>query len=168
MSFVDRLRYASNNVLATRTGGGINGHGLTGLAVDKGERYAAALAFGAAKGYYRDRFVAGGQPLDLWIGGGLTLGAALLQMWTGGYSEIAPHAERIGDAGVMSYLGSIGAHWGNKKAGRTVQVIESGRPAGALPAGSTPILGDILGAIPPVSGGTFLTAEEMARGSGPR
>ncbi len=165
-SILARLKHVGNYPwLVRRDYSGLSGAGPLGFVVDKGERYAGALAFGAAKGYYRERFVWKGYGGDLWLGASLTLGSALLQIFSGGRSQIAPHAERLGDAGVMSYLNSIGAAWGNKKAGRIVQVLEGGRPSPAL---SSAAAAPVLGAIPPAMGGAVLTADEIARYSAPR
>ena len=160
MSFLAKVKAAPKNMISDRAGYGPDGHGILGFAVDKGERYAGALAFGAMKGYYRERAVWQGYGADLWIGGALTLGAAVLQILSGGQSRIAPHAERVGDAGVMSFLNSWGAGWGTKKAGRVVAVSDAGK---SLP-GSSPILGWI----PPAKDGDYLSADEIQRNSAPR
>lgn len=163
MNFLDRVKQAPSNMLPMRIGYGVDGHGVMGFAVDKGERYAAAWAFGAAKGYWREKAVWKGAGMDLWLGGALTLVSAGLQVFSYGRSRVAPHLERLGDAGIMSYLNSVGAAWGNKKAGRIVQVIEGGRTLPSLPVHSG-VIGeqDAIGAIPPAMGGSYLTAEEIA------
>ena len=124
--------------------------GLMGFTVDKGERYGAAFGFGAAKGYYGPRFVWRGQGIDLWAGAGLTLASVILNAFSGGRSNLADHAERIGDAGVMSALGSLGASWGLRKAGSTVSLLPAGRKA-------------VLGYIPAAMGGAYLSAEDIAK-----
>ena len=122
--------------------------GFKGFAVDKTERFAAAYAFGAIKGYYREKAVFKGVGADMWVGSGLLLVSAFLDAGSNGHSRAARHLERIGDAGVSSYLNSMGASWGAKKAGRTVAV---------LPGKST-----VLGYISPAVAGAYLSADEIA------
>lgn len=122
--------------------------GFHGFVVDKGERFAAAYAFGAIKGYYRERAMFKGFGADLWVGGGALVASAVLTVLSGGRSGAAPHLERIGDAGVSSYLNSMGISWGAKKAGRTV-VLGLGHST-------------VLGYIPPAVGGAYLSADEIA------
>lgn len=126
-----------------------------GILLDKGERYGAAFAFGAAKGYYGERFIWKGHGIDLWAGAGLTLGSALVGAFTGGRSKLGAHMERIGDAGIMSALGTLGAQWGVAKAGRVVQVVTPGKNVRRMQ-------GHVLGAIGPAPAGPFLSAEEIA------
>ena len=169
MSFLDRVKSAPSNMLPTRIGYGVNGHGIAGFAVDKAERYAAAAAFGAAKGYWREKTVWAGVGADLWIGAAATLASAGLQAFTYGRSNVAPHLERIGDAGVMSYINSMATAWGTKKAGRVVQVIQGGKNLPGLPVHSGVIgAGESVGAIPPAVHGAYLSAEEIANYSVPR
>ncbi len=130
--------------------------GLVGFAIDKGERYGAAFAYGAAKGYYGPSFLWRGHGLDLWTGAALTIGSAALNAFTSGRSNLADHMERIGDAGMMSALGSLGAAWGMEKAGRSVAVVSPGK-------GKTVSHGDVLGAIPAAMGGAFLSADDIAQ-----
>ena len=141
--------------------------GLSGLVIDKGERYAAAAAFGAIKGYYRERAqfsIAGHSiPVDAAAGVGLTLIASVLQVWSGGRSKAACHLNAVGDAGVMSWLGSMGAAWGTQKAGRHVYVTDAGSNP-KIPAG----MKEIVGALPQAVGGTYLNADEIAAYSAQR
>ena len=131
---------------------------IAGVLVDKGERFGAAFGFGALKGYYGEKFLYKGHGLDAWIGGGALLLSAAAQAFSGGRSELAPHLERIGDAGVMSALGSLGAAWGMDHAGRSVAVLTPGKnAAGALPGKKT-----IVGHIPPAVAGNYLTADQIA------
>ena len=134
--------------------------GFKGVLIDKGERFGAAFAYGAAKGYYGERFIWRGHGLDAWTGAGALLVGSFLNAATGGHSALAPHLERIGDAGVMSALGSLGAAWGMERAGRAVHVLAPGKNAAApgLPKKST-----VLGYIPQAMGGSYLTADEIAR-----
>jgi hypothetical protein len=132
---------------------------FTGFLIDKGERYGAAAAYGAAKGYYGERFLWKGHGLDLWTGAALTLGSAVLNAMSNGNSKIADHAERIGDAGMMSAIGSLAASWGMNKAGRSVAVLAPGKNAKGLPAGKQAVVGEIPAAV----GGAYLTADEIAR-----
>jgi hypothetical protein len=138
--------------------------GLSGYVVDKGERYAAAAGFGFIKGYYRERAAIKGVPADLLAGAGLTLAAAALEMFGKGRSGLAPHLNAVGDAGMMSYLGSMGAAMGAKRSGRQVYVLNAGaaKPA-ALPAGMTAV-----GALPQAVSGAYLSADEIARFSASR
>lgn len=165
MSFLARVKYLPGQVMrgpllpSPMGRAGMDGNGVFGFAVDKGERIGAAFLYGAAKGYYRDSFVWKGYGLDLWTGAAATLASAFLTAYTGGRSRLAPHLNRIGDAGVMSYFNSMGAAWGGKKAGRQVVVSQA-----ALP-GQTPVLGVIQ---PGVDGAAFLSPEEFAQYSNPR
>lgn len=154
MKIISRLKAIPRH-LPTGTGP----RNFTGFLVDKGERYGAAAAFGFAKGYYGERFLFKGHGLDLWLGAGLTLAAAGLQAFSGGRSQLADHVERVGDAGMMSALGSLGAAFGAKKSGRQVAVISPGQ--NALPASR--VSGDVVGAIPPAVGGAYLSADDIAR-----
>lgn len=162
VAFVTKQAAAPSYVPGTSESGiGVGGLTLPAVArfaFTKAERYGASFAFGAAKGYYGPRFKRRGYGLDLWIGGGLTLLSAVLQIFTGGFSRLAPHLERVGDAGVQSYVNSWATGWG---------IARSGRPIVAqLPQ----LRGEsVLGEIPPIGkGASFLTAEEFARASAPR
>lgn len=135
---------------------GTASRGFKGVAIDKGERFAAAFAFGAGKGFYGDKFIWKGHGADLWLGGAALLGSAVLTTFTGGRSGLASHLERVGDAGVMSALNSLGAAWGLDKAGRSVHVSSPGK--NALPKSST-----VLGHLPQAMGGAFLTQDEIQR-----
>ncbi len=128
--------------------------GLKGVLIDKGERYGAALAFGYAKGHYYDRFLWKGHGADMWIGVGGLLASAMLNAFSGGRSRLAPHIERIADAGVMSALNTLGTAWGAEK-----------RTGGALPG---PKVKGMIGAIPPAMGGAYLTPEQIAAFAKPR
>lgn len=123
--------------------------GFKGFLMDKGERVAAAYAFGAAKGYYREKFMFRGVGLDAVIGTGAWLASAALNAVSGGRSGMAEHLERIGDAGLSSYANSMGASWGAKKAGRTVAVLPGGKST-------------VLGYISPAVAGAYLSADEIA------
>lgn len=139
-------------------------HGwLRGFVVDKGERYGAALGFGFLKGYYAEKFIWKGQPGELWIGAGATVFSALLQAFGRGASRLAPHLERVGDAGMQGWLNSMGANWGMKKAGRQVAFLP-----GSAGAKKRAIAGETVGEIPAAMGGAYLTDEEMARFRGAR
>ena len=161
MSVLDKFKSVAKNetaILATNgSGSGFDGNTIKGFAVDKAERYGAAFAYGYAKGYYREKFVWRNVGLDLWSGAALTLLSAGLQAASGGQSALAQHAGRVGDSGVQSYLNSIGASWGAKKAGRQVVVMPAGS---ALPPGAPPA---VLGELPQATGGSFLTPEEISK-----
>jgi hypothetical protein len=131
--------------------------GFKGLLIDKGTRYGAAFGFGAAKGYYGERFLWKGHGADLWIGVGALLVGAGMESFSGGRSRLAPTLERIGDAGVMSALGSIGAAWGMDQAGRSVHVSTPGK--NALSAAKSTVLGHI----PQAMGGAYLSPDEIQR-----
>jgi hypothetical protein len=139
--------------------------GVQGYIVDKGERYAGAAAFGFIKGYYREKAMIRGIPVDLLAGLGLTLGSLVLNIGSRGMSGLAPHLNAVGDAGVMSYLGSMGASWGAKKSGRTVYVLNPGAKVPVIPPGLTAV-----GALPQaVAGaGAFLTPDQIAHYSAQR
>jgi hypothetical protein len=141
------------------------GSGATGYLVDKGERYAGAAAFGFIKGYYREKAMVRGVPVDVLAGLGLTLGALLLNMTSRGMSGLAPHLNAVGDAGIMSYFGSMGASYGARKSGRTVYVLNPGAKVPAIPPGLTAV-----GALPQaVAGaGAFLSPEQIAHYSAQR
>ena len=161
MSFYAKMKRGSGAMLATRSGvPGVANNGVAGFLVDKGERYAGASLFGFLKGYYRDKAMVRGIPVDVLAGGALTVVGAILSGLSGGTSQLAPHLNRFGDAGVMSYLNSRLAGYGMKKAGRSVYVLDGTAP-GALPAGMKKV--DMLGAIPAAMGGAYLSADEIAK-----
>lgn len=135
--------------------------GIVGVVVDKGERFGAALAFGFVKGKYRSQAVWKGYGADLWIGVGATLAAVGFNAFSGGRSGVASHLERIGDAGISSYLNSIGAALGNRQAGRTIMVVEAGKQNPAL-AARTGVQGTVLGEIPRSVGGVYLDKKEIS------
>lgn len=122
--------------------------GFKGFLTDKGERAALAFAFGAAKGYYYKKFMVKGVPADMLIGGAAWLVSAYLDAGSNGNSKMAEHLERIGDAGVSSYLNSMGASWGAKKAGRVPPIL-GGRST-------------VLGYISPAVAGAYLSPDEIA------
>ncbi len=123
--------------------------GISGLLVDKGERYGAAAAFGYAKTYYGQRFIWRGHGADLWLGVGSLLLASIAAAATSGRSGLSDHLERLGDAGVMSAIGSIAASYGLEHSG--------GKAAVHKVKGM-----DVLGAIAAAKAGPFLTPEAMA------
>ena len=153
MSFFGAMKKVPNHLPT-----GTAQHGFKGFLIDKGERYAAAAAYGAAKGYYGERFLFKGHGLDLWTGGALTALSAVLNAMSNGNSSLADHAERIGDAGMMSAIGSLAASWGMKKAGRAVAGLTPGKNAKGLPGKQS-----VVGEIPAAVGGAYLTADEIAR-----
>lgn len=169
MSFTSRMKAASNNLLPERSGRGMEGVGFSGFLVDKGERYGAALGYGYLKGKYREKMVYKDYGIDLWSGAALTIGSALLNIMSGGNSLLAPHLARVGDAGVSSYLNSIGTAMGAKAAGRSFMMLDAaGKKLPAL-AATTGVYGtSVLGSIAPARGGTYLSADEIAHFSSPR
>lgn len=125
--------------------------GIKGFAIDKGERYAAAFLYGAAKTYYGPAFNWRGYGLDLWTGAALTLGSAFLHTSSSpSLRRLASHAERVGDAGMMVAFASLGADFGMKKSGRSVAV---------LPARG--IKGDVVGDLPAAKAGPYLSHEDL-------
>lgn len=139
--------------------------GVTGYVTDKVERYAAAAGFGYIKGAYREQAAYRGVPVDLLAGAAATLGAVVLEAIGSGRSSLAPHLNAVGDAGIMSYLGSMGAAYGAKSSGRTIYVLDKGaKKPSALPAGLSAV-----GAIPQADGlGAYLTPEQILKYSGQR
>lgn len=167
MSALDRLKDAATNRAVVASipdpmDGGFHGARLVGFLTDKLERAVYAGAFGVAKGFLREKSLVGGVPLDILAGTAMTLAAAGLNLATEGKSAIAKHAERIGDAGVMSFCNSLGASYGAQWANYQVAVVPS---AAKLPPGSAPM---VLGALPQAAGGAYLTAEELAKYSVPK
>jgi hypothetical protein len=131
--------------------------GFKGFLVDKSERAAAAFAFGAAKGYYGERFLWKGHGADAWIGGFGLLAIGAARVFAGPRTgRLLPHVERVVDAAYMSALGSIGASWGMDQAGRSVHVSTPGK--NALSPKST-----VLGHIPQAMGGAYLSPDEIQR-----
>jgi hypothetical protein len=128
-------------------------HGFKGLIYDKGERVAMSAALGAAKGYYYDKLVWKGIGIEAIVGVIGTIASALFP-----HSGLAPHLERAGDAGLQAYAYAIGASWGAQKAGRGVTSTK------ALPSGQKQVVGHI----PPRSGGAFVSAQEMMNYSNAR
>lgn len=150
MSFLAKVKHHVPHVADRR--------GVAGYLVDKGERYAAAAGFGYLKGAYREKASVRGLPVDLLSGAALTLLAVGLEVWSGGRSALAPHMNAVGDAGLMSYFGSLGAAYGVKTSGRKVYVLDKGaKPPASLPPGMTAVAG-----IPQAVGGAYLSPEEVA------
>lgn len=139
--------------------GTARGSAVKGFLVDKGERYAASYAFGWIKGHYRERAMFRGQPADLLAGGGALAVSVLLNVASGGRSGMADHLERIGDAGIQSYLNSLGASKGAQMAGRQVMVLPAGKTAKQ----------SVVGALPSVTGNAaYLSPEEVENFSAAR
>jgi len=133
--------------------------GVVGYAVDKVERYGASYGFGFIKGYYREKAAFRGVPFELLAGGLAVAGAAILEATSTGRSSLAPHLNAIGDAGLQSYLNSLGASLGAKKSGRKVYVLD----AGAKAPGAFPGMREVVGAIPEAVGGAYLSPDQIAR-----
>lgn len=148
MRFLAKIKHIPSNLPT----GIAAGSGIKPFLYDKGERAVMAAGLGAIKGYYYDRAVFKGIGIEAWIGAAGFLGAALF----GG--PIGKHLERAGDVGMATYLYSLGASWGADKAGRGAAVTQK------LPAGKK----QVVGVIPPRSGGAFLTPDEMANYANPR
>lgn len=142
--------------------GTAHGKGIKAVVIDKGERFGAAFGFGLAKGYYGDRFIWKGHGADLWLGVGALGAATVLSMFGGRKAnQLGEHLERVGDAGVMSALSSLGAAIGLEKAGHSV-VRTSGAKAKPV-AAVHGIYGDVIGSIPGAKAGPFLSDSDLAR-----
>ncbi len=139
-----------------------------GFVVDKIERWGGTFGFGMVKGYYGKRALINGMiPIDLAVGGVLSALSLGIMIKSGGSPSgmsrsVALHASRIGDAGMQSFLDSMGARFGASLAKKQL-----GRgPAGALPGGwEEAVAGEpqVVGALPEATGGAYLTPEEIAR-----
>jgi len=138
--------------------------GWKGFLFDKGERAAMGAALGAVKGYYYDRAVFHGLGIELWVAAAGYLGAALL----GNSGSTARHLERAGDAGLTTYMYALGAAWGGDKAGRGVASTPKQLPKGQGAQRSMPVQQQVVGVIPPRTGGAFLSADDIANNSAPR
>ncbi len=161
-----RMKHSNRQALSPRSSPhGTRGVGILGFAVDKSERYAFSLGLGYLKGFYRERFMLKGYGGDLWVGAAATLAGFMTNVVSAGRSPVAPHLERLGDAGMQSFLNGLGITWGAQKAGRDVVSLPPKMKAGAPPR----VQGvDVLGMIPPAMGGVYLTADEVAHFSGRR
>lgn len=132
--------------------------GVMGMLVDKGERYGAIAAYGFAKGFYADKFVGPlGQGYDLWSGLGFQALGVVLNIASAGRSKAACHLERLGDAGIMSWIDTVATKWGHDKAGRQVVSVSPGKNVARLPGQS------VVGMISPAATGPFLSADDIAR-----
>lgn len=141
--------------------GTAHGHSLKSAIVDKGERYGAAFGFGLAKGYYGNQFIWKGHGADLWLGVGSLGVATVLSMFGGKKAgQLAEHLERVGDAGVMSAINSLGAAYGLQKAGHSV--VRTGTPKAAAPAVHG-LYGDVIGSIPGAKAGPYLSNADLTR-----
>lgn len=129
---------------------------VKGYLVDKVERYGASVAYGFVQNYYREKAMVKGVPLDILVGGGLTLLGAGLEIFSRGRSALAPHLNAIGDAGVQAYFLKLGAVWGTKASGRKAYILEKGATAPALP-GLTQV------GLEPAVGGAVLDEASIAR-----
>jgi hypothetical protein len=154
MSFLSKFKKIPHNLPV-----GTAKHGVGGFLVDKGERYGAAYAFGWVKGHYRERAMVRGLPVDLVAGAGLLAGSVLLNLFSGGRSHLADHAERFGDAGLMSYLNTMGTAKGASMAGRTVMALPGAKAGAGLPGARQQ---QVVGMVPPVApGASFLSASQV-------
>ncbi len=156
MNFLNKMKNAVPHVADRRPS-------YMNFAIDKAERYGASLGFGFVKGYYREKAAWKGVPVDALVGGAALVGAVVAEVMSNGRSGLAPHLNAISDAGIQSYLNSIGASLGAKKSGRKVYVLDAGAQApGQLPPG----LHEVLGASDGV--GAFLSPDEVANYSARR
>lgn len=118
----------------------------------KGTRVAASWAFGSIKGYFRERaVVAGGRvPLDALVGSVALLGSAFLTAQRGGAPSLgASMLEAVGDAGVQSYAGTMGAGRFAKASGAIVATTQK-RP---LQPATTTVRG--------IGGSSFLSPTQL-------
>ncbi len=152
------------HILSLQTVKGIPAHaphgtaprGFKGLLVDKGERYGAAAVFGFSKGYFGQKFIWKGHGADAWLGVGALLVSAVLASASNGKSRAAAHFERVGDAGLMSAIGSLSAAYGLEKGGSHVAVVKTGKAGVHGIAG-----GDVVGAIAAAKNGPYLTPDTI-------
>lgn len=155
MNFIKKLglaRIKSNTAHVTEV------RNWKGYGVDKAIRYGSAWGFGYVKGFYREKAMVRGVPVDAIAGVGSTILGLLVGGKTGAYLN------SLGDSGISSWLGSLGAAYGAKKSGRRVYVLDAGaRPPANLPPGLTAVAG-----LPQAVGGVFLTPEEIAQFSAQR
>lgn len=168
MNFLARARSASrpllDNRLTRNLPHGTARPGLGGVLWDKGERYGAAWFYGWLKGYYQKDFVWRDQGYDLWSGFAFLAIGTALNIGMNGNSDLAKHLERFGDAGIASWLNTVGTGKGAQKA------AEHGKSALPLPkAGQTKLKGyQVIGHIPPAMGGAYLSADEIQNWSAKR
>jgi hypothetical protein len=125
--------------------------------VDKVTRYGATAGFSYVKGRYREKALIKGQPVDLVLGSGAMGLAVVSELLLGGLGSST--LNRIGDAGLQSYIGSRFTALGHKHAGRKLYVSEPGANP-ALPAGLKQV--DVLGEHDAM-GGVFLSDAEVQR-----
>lgn len=144
-SFLSKIKSVPRNLPA----GLERGAGLKPFLMDKGERAIFAAGLGAAKGYYYEKAIIRGVGIEAWVGVGGYLASAFL-----GHNA---HLERLGDAGMTTYLYSVAASWGADRAGRSV-------------ASTKQVQGkkQVVGVIPERAEGAFLSPEEMANYSNRR
>lgn len=147
----------------------IYNRGPLGFLINKGEKWGGSFFWGFAKGYWREKTVVRGIPLDLLVGGALTVLSAGLTIATRGKSRLAPHLDALGDSGVMSFWNSWGAAWGTKKSGRQVFILDEGKaPPSPLPPGLHREQA-VLGEIPPIQGEhSVLSDEDIMKWTAPR
>lgn len=136
--------------------------GPLGFALNKSIRYGSALGLGFLKGAYREKMLWGPLPAEAWLGIGATGAAALLSIFTGGSSKIAPSVDAVGDTAMVMWLGSKGNVWGHKFSGRKVLVSGPNAPA-AIPAGYTTV-----GELPQADPGRYLKPDEVMQWTKPR
>lgn len=117
-------------------------------------KYGSAAAFGYVKGTGKRAFH--GVPIDAGVGLAALATSVFLTIKSHGRSIIGSYAGDVADAGIMSYLNSIGAAYGAKSSGRKVYVLEAGAKP---PAGLKPV--DVMGELPQAVGGSFLSAAEI-------
>lgn len=137
---------------------------FVGVAADKVERYGGSVGFGFLRGYYREKAAVKGIPVDVLAGGVLAGLGTFLALRSGGKSDLAPHLNALGDAGVMSFFSAWGNGLGTKACGRRLWLQEPGAPAPAPMPGLREVVGDL----PPAVGDAFLTADEIAQYAAPR
>lgn len=145
-------------------------HAIVEEALGMGVYGAASYGFGWAQNRYREKAHIGGAPLDLAVGGGLSV-LTLLGDFFGSKLPVgktlrkigasaAPIVRDVGRAGVGAYLHTLGAALGAEGAGiRRALIKESDVPKiKAVLKDSVTFLGD-LGKAPK---GDFLSSKELA------
>jgi hypothetical protein len=158
MSVLARLKSLPANLPT----GSSSKQGLTGFALDKGERFLGAAGMGFWKGYAGDKFYVGVMGRQVGydvLGGGLgMLLTAGLYMFGGSKGHLlAEHVERFSDSALAVAAASWGAKKGLEQAGRSVAVLSPGKNVAPLPAGRKQ---SVVGAS--AMGGAYLSAEEIA------
>ena len=160
MSLIAKFKAAPQHLLVERKGSrGINGIGLAGAVVDKGERLGGSFLLGFLKAKYRERFAYRGVGGETLAGAAGYIVAGLANVLTRGNAPWAAHFERLGDVGLGAHMLAWGAEVGAAHAGIAPKVVSQAA------AGTKRINGQqVVGAIPAAKSGTvFLTDQDIAQ-----